>query len=126
MSFDDPEKINNLEVLKRELASNTYQPRFKHRDSFKHINKTEVPDSWADGVAPDPDAPTGKEKFFMKTSVFKNFFLFSIIFFILAVGYAAFVFFTAGNTVSNDNIDISILGNTFTAGGDELSLVLGV
>ena len=125
MQLNDQEKVNNIEELKRKLASKTFQPGFEHRDSFKHVDKQEVPDSW-ESETKDPDSPTYQQKFFMKTSVFKNFFLFSIIFFVLAVGYATFVYFTAGNTVSNDNIDISILGNTFTAGGDELSLVVGI
>ncbi len=126
MSFNDPEKINNIEELKRKLFTKNYKTGFEHRDSFKHVDNREVPDSWPGDKPKDSEGPTYKEKFFMKTSVFKNFFLFSIVFFVLAMGYAALVFFTSGNTVSNDNIDISILGNTFTAGGDELSLVVGV
>jgi hypothetical protein len=34
--------------------------------------------------------------------------------------------YSRGNTVSNDNIDISIVGNNFTAGGEELSFVVGI
>jgi hypothetical protein len=37
-----------------------------------------------------------------------------------------FVFFAGGNTVSNDNIDISIIGNNFTTGGEELPLIIGI
>src|ERR1700759_2621582 len=62
----------------------------------------------------------------MKTSRFKKFFIFSILFFTLRVGYSAYIFFIGGNTVSNDNIDISILGNNFTAGGEELPLIVGI
>jgi hypothetical protein len=36
------------------------------------------------------------------------------------------MFFAGGNTVSNDNIDITVLGNTFTAGGEELPLQIEV
>ena len=36
------------------------------------------------------------------------------------------MFFSGGNTVSNDNIDISIIGNTFTAGGEDLPLVIEI
>jgi len=67
-----------------------------------------------------------KEKFFMKTSLFKKFFIFSIIFFILSLGYASYIFFVKGNTVSNDNINISVLSNAFTAGGEEYPLLLEV
>ncbi len=121
----DPEKIDNIEELKRKLSSRGYNPGFGHRDSFKHVDNREVPDSWGDESKVDPEV-SYRDRFFMKTSVFKNFFIFSIVFFVLAIGYAGFVFFIAGNTVSNENIDISILGNTFTDGGDELSLVVGI
>jgi hypothetical protein len=36
------------------------------------------------------------------------------------------MFFAGGNTVSNNNIDIAILGNTFTAGGEELPLQIEI
>ncbi|KKP72904.1 MAG: hypothetical protein UR70_C0003G0019 [Candidatus Nomurabacteria bacterium GW2011_GWB1_35_20] len=36
------------------------------------------------------------------------------------------MFFARGNTVSNDNIDISVLSNDFTAGGEEYPLLLEI
>ena len=36
------------------------------------------------------------------------------------------MFFAKGNTVSNDNIDISVLSNAFTAGGEEYPLLLEI
>lgn len=80
-------------------------------------------DSWT----PKETAGGNDEKnFFIKTSRFKKFFVFSLIFFILALTYAAYVFFAGSNTVSNDNIDISILGNNFTAGGESLPLIVEI
>src|SRR3989344_2047382 len=126
MPLNAGDKLNRVEELKRKLFSKNYQTKLEHRDSFTDFNKAKVSDSWE----MQDKTPSGfwgyQEKFFMKTSVFKNFFTFSIVFFILTLGYAAYVFFAAGNTVSNDNIDISILGNTFTAGGEELSLIVGI
>src|SRR3989338_9086714 len=126
MPLNAGDKLNRVEELKRKLFSKNYQTKLEHRDSFTDFNKAKVSDSWE----MQDKTPSGfwgyQEKFFMKTSVFKNFFTFSIVFFILTLGYAAYVFFAAGNTVSNDNIDISILGNTFTASGEELSLIVGI
>ena len=74
----------------------------------------------------DEEAIVTKEKFMMKASFFKKFFIFSVIIFILSLGYAGYIFFIGGNTVSNDNITISVLGNNFTAGGQALPLVVGI
>lgn len=122
MPLSDRNKLNRIEELKSKLFSKNYETRIEHRDNFTHLNRQTVSDSWED----DEEKLGSEEKFFMRTSVFKNFFIFSLGFFILALGYAAYIFFAGGNTVSNDNIDISILGNSFTAGGEELSLVVGI
>ncbi len=62
-------------------------------------------------------------KFFMKTSMFKKFFIFSVVF-LFSIAFVAFMFFLEGKNVSNDNIDISIFGNNFTAGGEDLPILI--
>ncbi|MFA6177827.1 MAG: hypothetical protein WC694_02960 [Candidatus Paceibacterota bacterium] len=123
MSSDDMNKLNKLEDLKSKLFSKSYQTKIEHRDVFSNLYKNDASDSWkTEEKIESRDA----DEFFMKTSRFKKFFIFSVIFFILTLGYAGYVFFVGGNIVSNNNIDISILGNNFTAGGEELSLVVGI
>jgi hypothetical protein len=123
MSLDDRNKLNRLEELKGKLFSKSYKTKIEHRDEYSHISRSNVVDSWGERQAPELN---NEDNFFMKTSRFKKFFIFSIIFFCLTCVYAIYVFFAGGNTVSNDNIDISISGNNFTAGGEELSLVVGI
>ena len=125
MSAEDQEqseKLNRLEELKSKLFSKNFPAQTEHRDSLTPPKRLDVPDSWARGGI----TPASPERFFSKTSVFKKFFFSSLIFFVLALGYAAYMFFAGGNTVSGSNIDISVLGNTFTAGGEELSLMIEV
>jgi len=100
--------------------------KIEHPDSFSRVRKGDTADSWETREQDGSYVMNSANRFFMKTSVFKNFFIFSSVFFILTFGYASYVFFAGGNTVSNDNIDISILGNAFTAGGEELSLIVGI
>lgn len=125
MSLDEQSKLNKLEELKGKLFSNSYKTKIEHMGRLSQERLAEVPDSWSE----DSQA-SGlfgfAHNFFMKTSVFKKFFFFSLALFILATTYALYVFFVGGNTVSNDNIDISVLGNNFTAGGEDLSLVVGI
>jgi len=123
MPLDDRNKLNRVEELKSKLFSKNYQTRIEHRDAFSSLQNKDVSDSWEEDKE---DTPNVDEKFFMRTSFFKKFFVFSIIIFVLAALYAGYVFFIGGNTFSNNNIDISIIGNSFTAGGESLPLVVGI
>lgn len=123
MSPEDGNKLNRLEELKSKLFSKNYQNKIEHRDSFSDVQRREVSDSWQ---TDEKNTVNVAENFFMKSSRFKIFFIVSVVFFIITLGYAAYVFFAGGNIVSNENIDISIFGNNFTAGGEELPLVVGI
>lgn len=116
------EKLNRIEEMKRRLFSKSYETQIEHRNIFSHLDKRVVPSSWK---KENEDLNRG-EKFFMKTSVFKKFFIFSIVFFVLALLYAGYTFFAGSNNVSNDNINLSIIGNTFTAGGEELPIQIQI
>ncbi len=126
MRQGDRDKLNRIEELKVKLFSKNYNPKIEHRDSFTHTNRGDTPDSWGDENEINSDSFSFGENFFKKTSVFKNFFLFSLSFFLLALGYGAYMFFLGGNIISNDNISITVLGNNFTAGGEELSFVVNI
>ncbi|OGI75957.1 hypothetical protein A3C67_01150 [Candidatus Nomurabacteria bacterium RIFCSPHIGHO2_02_FULL_42_19] len=123
MVSGDGDKLNRIEELKSKLFSKSYKTKVEHRDNFTPLETKDVPDVWRTSGRVAQDLG---EKFFIKTSLFKKFFIFSVGFFILAVGYASYMFFVESNTVSNNNIDISILGNAFTAGGEELPLQIGI
>jgi hypothetical protein len=123
MPPEDRNKLNRLEEMKNKLFNANYRTRIEHRDSLSRSRGKEVLDSWKIN---EKNEAGNEEKFFMKTSRFKKFFIFSVAFFVLTLGYAAYVFFAGGNTVSNNNIDISILGNNFAAGGEELPLIVGI
>lgn len=120
---EDRNKLNRLEELKDKLFRKNYQTTIDHRDTFSRVRRKEILDSWD---TKEKEAENGAEKFFMKTSRFKKFFIFSLVFFVLTLIYASYVFLAGGNTVSNENIDISILGNNFTAGGEELPIIVGI
>lgn len=57
-----------------------------------------------------------------KSSMFKKILFGSVLFFLLSLGVAAYIFFGGGNLVSANNIDIQVLGPTTTAGGEDVSL----
>ena len=80
MQGDDRNKLDRLEELKSKLFSKNYQTKIEHRDPFSQTQKREVMDSWK----VDEKSSSGDEnKFFMKTSFFKKFFIFSVIVFLI-------------------------------------------
>ena len=121
--LDESEKLNRIEDMKTKLNNKNYEARDERHNSFVYKEDRDVPDTWSEGVK---GGFNSQDNFFKKTSMFKKFFIYSIIFFVLAVAYASYMFFGGGNTVSNNNIDIAILGNTFTAGGEELPLQIEI
>ena len=126
MPLDDRDKLNKIEELKRRLFSKNFQTKIEHRDKFTDLSRKDVPDVWQNEIASNSVAFFSSSKFFMKTSIFKKFFAFSLGFFILTLLYASYVILKGGNTVSNENIAISIIGNSFTAGGEELSFIVSI
>jgi len=126
MPQSDKDKLNRIERLKSKLFSKSYQTKIGHRDRFSHSKMEDISDVWTSKNKSRLDYAELSKKILMKTSVFKKFFVFSLAFFILTVVYASYIFFAGGNTVSNNNIDISVLGNNFTAGGEELPLIVGI
>jgi hypothetical protein len=119
---EEKEKLHRLEDIKTKLFSRDYKSLRAMRSGILHRKNYDVPDNWQE--EDKQEAPV--QKLFMKTSMFKKFFIISVAFFILAATFAAYILFSGGNTVSNENIDIAVLGNTFTAGGEELPLQIEI
>ena len=126
MALGDKNDLNRLEELKSKLFSKNYQTKIEHRDGFSASQKRTVMDVWDTKDQLISDKYDREDRLMMKTSFFRKFFIFSISVFVISLGYAAYVFFIGGNTVSNNNIDISIVGNSFTAGGEVLPIVVGI
>ena len=122
MPPNDEDKLNKVEELKKKLFSKNYQVKTGHHGDFTYVNKKNVSESWPQE---EPRSnPAGKLP--VQTPIFKKFFFFSLGFFVLAALYASYTFFISGNVVSNDNIEISVLGNTFTGGGEDLTFIVGI
>jgi len=123
MALEEKDKLNKLETLKSKLFSKNYHPKMEHHGNFFEPEKKRVSDMWP---GQETSETNPGERFFLKTSVFKKFFVFSLIFFGLTLCYAAYFFLAGNNTVSNDNIEIAVLGNNFTAGGEDLSVIISI
>ncbi len=122
---NDKEKgshFNRLDSLGRRLYSKDPHALRGHREGILHPTNAQVKNAWA-GIK-EPASTLSRIK--LPASVFKKFFIFSAIFFVMAVGFALYSFLGGTNTVSNQNIDIAVLGNTFAAGGEDLPLQIEI
>lgn len=116
---------NRIEDIKRRL----YDPKDtgvdRRHEGVLHPQRFKVANEWKSDVPPS-DTTTNIQMKKPKTSFFKKFFIGAVIFFVGALGFAFYMYSTGGISVSNDNIDITVLGNAFTKGGDELPLQIEI
>lgn len=116
---------NKIEDIKRNL----YDPNDKsighQREGILHQVHHKVNEEWQKEEIKSADDMNHKFKK-PPVSIFKKFFYISIIFFIGALGYAFYRFSNNDVSVSNDKININVIGNAFTKGGDELPLQIEI
>lgn len=120
--LNEGNEVHNLDnvndrLYRRDLAGRV----FRHIDSL-HAKPVPTPKEWEDTTMPKEP----KNKIRLHHSFFRKFFFFSLGFALLAIVFAVVMFFSGGNTVSNANIDINVLGNSFAGGGEELPLQVEV
>lgn len=109
---------NKLDELKNRLYSATPKISDETRTKIKGTAHM-VSEKWKTQVG---TTKKKAKKYLVKSSVFKKFFLFSIGFFVIAAIFGLISVFGTGNTVSPKNIEINVLGNAFTSGGETLPL----
>lgn len=115
------EKRSKIEDIKSHLYDLGDKSSGHHFEGELHEVKYKVNQEWE-----GPDNLNKNEMRQPRTSIFKKFFIGAIIFFIGAIGFAFYKFSTGGISVSNDKIDIIVLGNAFTKGGEELPLQIEI
>ena len=113
-----PEDKNKIEELKKTLYSReNYKP-----DNPVHVlpRKTyEVNNAWT-----KPAEPLKKGR--RHWPLAKILIWFSILFFFVAAGIAAFVYYNGYNTISADNVDISITGPTTIDAGRDTTFAIAI
>lgn len=120
------ENPDHIEDLKKKLFSRNEKLVPKKKPGILHEKTYQASRDWAVQNVVRPTANTVTKTLSRPASLFKKIFLGSLAFLVLAVAFAFFVFEGGSNSVSADNIEISILGNTFTGGGEELALQVSI
>jgi hypothetical protein len=116
------ENNSKIEDIKRRLYEREDTISERPREGVLHQVTHKAPEDWQGGIKKADDSNQNKNMKKPSTSIFKYFFILAVVFFIAAIGYAIYMFSNGGVSVSNDNIDITVLGNAFAKGGEELPL----
>ncbi|MCK9351458.1 MAG: hypothetical protein WCT49_04120 [Candidatus Paceibacterota bacterium] len=128
MENNDPfRKIDGQEDDKSHLIENLEKKLYSRQDEIQHRDRTvlrpkkinaEGREVWEEGGSLRYQKTNEKES----SSPFVKFFLFSLIFFIIAVGIAAFSFFSKRIVVSPNNVNVSVFGPVSAKGGEEIAI----
>ena len=118
---DPAEDKDHLDDLRKSLYSRA-GPRPVNHISPLHQKQYSVSEDWQDGN----DSVQTPQTTSHGMSLFKKIFIFSITFFVLAVGLSVFIFLRGGDIISSNNIAISVLGPTAIGAGNILSLDVDV
>jgi hypothetical protein len=116
---------NKIEDIKRHLYDRDSTVVGRPHEGVLHPIEHVVADTWK----PEKEAPNEAILSVMKKppmSIYKKFFIGAIAFFVGALAFSLYMFYGNNPSVSNDNIDISVLGNAFAKGGDELPLQIEI
>src|SRR4051812_19510950 len=118
MPDNDRQKI---EDVKRHLYDPDGNITRRPHEGVLHPIEHQVASTWKPEKDPENEALLNVMKK-PPTSIFKKFFLGAVVFFLCAVAFSVYMFYGNNQSVSNDKIDIAVLGNAFTKGGDDLPL----
>ena len=116
---------NKIEDIKRNLYDPNDKSMGHQREGILHQVSHKVNEEWKGDEIQSTDNMTHKFKK-PPVSIFKIFFYISIIFFIGALGFAFYKFSNNDTSVSSDKINIDVIGNAFTKGGEELPLQIEI
>lgn len=115
--LSDDNKLDKVEKLENRLYSASRNGISSARAKIHSIRR-DLPNHWNEVKNPVPEAHV-----IAKTSkFFRKMFLISSGFLVVAIGVALFTIFYGSGGVSNENVDVNILGSTFTDGGETLSI----
>ncbi len=116
----DPNRTSRLEALKKKLFSKNEALLRKNKEGVFSHKEFEVGETWQE----EKMKPVKKQiiNFRAPSSLFKKFFVGAVLFLVIGVIFAFAMLYTGENTVSTERVIITILGNSYTAGGEELPI----
>ncbi len=112
------EEHQRIEELKKALYSRKGAPHLRKLEVLRP-KEYDVAETWQPDKEPPPKPP-------VPGNFFRKLFIFSLLFFVVAGLFSAYLFFKGDNVVSGSNIEISVSGPTSVGAGEELSVDISV
>lgn len=112
-----PEEIDHIAELEKRLYARDPENVPKRTFGILRPVRQNVTSTWG-----QTEIPKGKAEHKSTVKGYRRFFIFSFVFFLLALGGAAFSVYRGTLTLSSKNVDVSILGNSFVAAGETLPI----
>ncbi|MDB5189012.1 MAG: hypothetical protein JWM92_610 [Candidatus Nomurabacteria bacterium] len=112
-----PDEIDHIAELEKRLYARDPENVPKRTFGILRPVRQNVTSTWGETTIPND-----KKNHAGTVTGYRRFFIFSFIFFLIALGGAAFSFYRGALTLSSKNVDVSILGNAFVAAGSTLPL----
>lgn len=111
-------RMHKIEDIKRKLYDREDHISLRHKEGILHQEQHKVSQDWQDTI---PMTKKQKTPYF-----FKIFFAVAVVFFLGALSFAGFKYIKGGSVVSSENIEINVIGNAFTQGGEDLPLQIEI
>jgi hypothetical protein len=111
------EEIDHIAQLQQKLYARDPESAPKRTVGILRPLKSRVESSWG-----QEDLVKEKKRHIPMISGYRRFFIFSFIFFLIALAVAFFSVYRGAVTLSSKNVELTILGNSFVAGGESLPI----
>lgn len=118
----DPEE-SSIERLKRNLYSRNENLIPKEKRSTISSNELNVKNDWGDNPTFNISAADMVKR---NNSFFNKFLLGSLLFFVLSLGVAVFIFYGGINMISSNNLEVNVIAPSSISSGEELNAGLTV
>ncbi len=120
--MENNDELNKLADLNRKLYSTNPDAIKKRPHRMLRPVEYIIPRAWAF----KKNVQDIEQKLTVRQPILKKFFLGSLIVFFCALLFAGFMFYRGTRTISTENVDITVLGNSFTNGGEELPIEIQI
>lgn len=112
---------DHIDELQQRLYTRDPENVPKRKFGILHPVRQSTTSTWG-----DTKLPVDTKAHHLSASRYKRFFAFAFLFFIIALAVALFAYYRGAVTLSSKNVDLTILGNSFVAGGEELPIQIEI
>ncbi len=115
------QEFDHIAELQKKLYTRDPDNMPKRKFGILHPVKDQTKSTWGETKLPE-----SKLKVHQSAAGYKRFFVIALLFFFGALAVALFAYYRGAVTLSSKNVEVTILGNSFVAGGEELPVQIEI